>query len=120
MNRTGQIINWIARVFSLASIGLLTAFILGGVNEGTAPTMSEWFGLACFPGAVIVGLAWGWWSPRQGGLLALNGLLAFYLWHSVSRSSFPSGPYFLLFTSPAILYLLATACRQKPVVETAS
>ncbi len=105
-----RVMNWIARIASLASIGLLAAFVVGSIRNDNMPTPNEWVGLVFFPIGVIAGLIVGWRFPLLGGLLALSSLAAFYFWHYLSRSAMPGGPYFLLFTSPAFLFLLAYTC----------
>ena len=99
-------VRWIARVGSVASVALLLQFLFGGGEAGT-PTASEAVALAFFPIGVTVGMALGWWREWWGGLLTAGSLGAFYLWIVVQGGQVPSGPYFVLFALPGLLWLLS-------------
>ena len=106
------IVRWAARITALVSIGFLLAFVIGeGLNPGQI-TGWEWVQLLFFPVGVIAGLALGWWKENWGGLLAIGCLAVFYLLHFMAAGSFPRGPYFALFTSPAVLYLISARMKQ--------
>jgi hypothetical protein len=100
-----NIIRWTARGLSLGSGALLVAFL--GPGEAMRPTPAEIVGLALFPGGVLLGFVLGWWRPKVGGVVALASLAAFYAWHVATAGRWPAGPWFLLFTSPALLFLAA-------------
>lgn len=102
-------LRWIARVWSLLSLALLLAFLIGeGIGgPGPTPTPAEWLGLLLFPLGVAVGLVLAWWREEVGGLTALVCLAAFYLWGLVVRGVFPQGPYFALIAAPGLLFLLS-------------
>lgn len=99
-------VRWIARILSAVSIGLLTMFLTE--PGGGWPAANELLGLALFPGAVAVGLALAWKYEATGGILAIGGLVGFYLWHQTVDGTWPGGPYFVLFALPAVLFLI---CR---------
>ena len=112
----GPIVRWVARIAALVCIGFLLAFVIGeGFSEGVHPgqiTPWEWVQLLFFPVGVGVGMALGWWKETWGGLLAIGCLIVFYLLHFLASGSFPRGPYFALFTSPAVLYLISAWMNQ--------
>ncbi len=97
---------WIARISAAASIVVLLVFILGHILDGgKAPSLNEVVGLAFFPSGVLFGLLLGYKQPMYGGSVAIVSLLAFYSWNLTMSGDLPSGPYFLIFASPGILFL---------------
>lgn len=99
-----------ARIWSLASIVFVLAFLLGEGLSGPdgRPTAAEWIGLALWPGGVVVGLVVAWFRKGLGGAVAIGSLIAFYAWHLVERGTFPRGPYFLLVAAPGVMFLLSS------------
>lgn len=100
-----QLLRWIARIGSLVSAAILMAFIFGG-NE-RLPNLQEWMGLIFFPGGVLLGMALGWKNELIGGVVTVLSLLAFYATQMLHAGNLPSGPWFLIFASPGILFLIA-------------
>jgi hypothetical protein len=78
-----------------------------GEGWGSAPTATEWVGLALFPAGVIVGLAIAFSRAKAGALASLASFAAFHLWHVARDGNLPTGPYFLLLASPAVLFLVS-------------
>lgn len=103
-------IIWIARIWSLASVGFVLLFLVGdGLNgQGGKPTGAEWIGLAFWPGGVCFGLIIAWFRLRLGGAIAIASLIAFYFWSLFDRGRFPGGPYFVLVAAPGFLFLLSS------------
>jgi hypothetical protein len=101
---------WIARIWSLVSLGFVLLFIIADLlnGNGARPTQSEWFGLALWPGGVCLGLVIAWFRARLGGAIATVCLIAFYLWSLLERGRFPGGPYFVLVAAPGFLFLLSS------------
>jgi hypothetical protein len=100
--------RWIARIISLANLGILLTFAVGELSpSGPRPTSAEWVGLAFFPVGVIVGLIFGWLSERWGGFFVLASLSGFYLWNFVQYESWPRGPFFVLFSLGGFVFLLS-------------
>jgi hypothetical protein len=87
---------------------LLGAFVLG---EPGTPTPREMVALACFPLGVVVGMLLGWWRELIGGGVTAASLLMFYAWMWLAGGRFPTGPYFLLFASPGLLFLALDAIQ---------
>ncbi|QYK47475.1 MAG: hypothetical protein KF838_11875 [Phycisphaeraceae bacterium] len=108
------ILRWAARLASLASIGTLALFILGELGN---PKPLEWAALALFPFGVMGGMLFAWHRSLSGGLFALAALGAFYALALITRGNIPGGPWFLIFTSPAILFVIVGALehRARPV-----
>ena len=101
--RTQQIIRWAARLLGLGAVGVLF-LVLFSNEELSRTTLQEWVLLACFPIGVAVGMVLGWWREGLGAIVAVISLLAFYVIHLAMGEGFPDGPFFLLVTSPALLF----------------
>jgi hypothetical protein len=110
MGETSRTITWIARIWSLASIGFVLLFVVADALDPNSPgpTRSDWIGLSLWPGGVVLGLVLGWLRTGLGGAIATGSLIGFYLWHLLERGTFPGGPYFVLVAVPGILFLLAS------------
>jgi len=102
-----QAMRWLARAWSLASIGLLLAFFVG---EGVPPIT---FKSSMFPLGLMAGLLVAWRFERIGGLIALACLLAFYSLEYVGDGSLPKGSAFLLISAPGAIFLLSGYLRAK-------
>jgi len=55
--------------------------------------------------AVWLGLLLGWKWDLFGGLLTICGVAAFYLLDYVFSGTLPRGPFFLILTSPGLLFI---------------
>jgi hypothetical protein len=101
---------WIARIWSLVSLGFVLLFVFAELlfGNGAKPTWSEWLGLALWPGGVCLGLTIAWFRARLGGAVATVCLIAFYLWSLLDRGRFPGGPYFVLVAVPGFIFLLVS------------
>lgn len=102
-----RMVRWAARIGSLLSLAFIGMFVVGELFNptGPMPTPTEWLGLAFFPLGVLIGLGLGWWHEGVGGATAVLSLIAFYVWNWVVSGSLALGPFFLLLTAPAFLYL---------------
>jgi hypothetical protein len=100
------IIRWVARVLSVLSVGILLLFFIGEADfsQPVRLTPQEWTGVLLFPAGVVVGMIVAWRREGIGSGIAVGSLLAFYVLDLVTTGTFPSGPFFLLFTSPGILF----------------
>lgn len=114
MGRTARIVRWVARILAVVSVGLVLALVVaespGPLNRGARDAVLFVF----FPLGVCVGMLLGWWRELWGGVVAVASLALFYGIHFVASGRFPGGPYFLIFTVPGILFLLAWAMRPRP------
>jgi len=95
--------RWLARLASLASLGLLALFATSG---GEAPSAFEWVLLACFPIGVAVGMVLAWFREVLGGGITLGALIAFHLLLLLDAGRPPSGPWFVVLASPGIVLLV--------------
>ena len=114
------LLRWIARIGSIVSAAVLFAFIFGG-NE-RLPQQQEWLQLAFFPGGVLLGMALGWKNELIGGIVTVLSLMAFYAMQLIQGGSLPNGPWFFIFASPGLVFLLAWFADQftNPSGSTAS
>lgn len=100
-----RIVRWIARVWSIASLGLILLFIIG---EGINPTtVSEGVGLLFFPFGISVGMILAWWWEGLGGIITTGSLLIFYAFHLATAGRFPTGWAWLAFAAPGFLFLIS-------------
>jgi len=105
-------VKWAARATGAASLGLLGLFVVSHAGAGELrPNLSETVGLLCFPGGVMLGLALAFRFDKAGALTVIVSCVAFYVWHYASSGGMPGGPYFLLFASPAVLFLISGLLR---------
>ena len=114
--RASKVVNWIARIWSLAGVAFVLLFVFGEVfsDHGIRPTAAEWLGLSLWPGGVGIGLAVAWFRKGLGGAIATGCLVGFYLWNLLERGRFPRGPYFLLVAAPGVLFLLLSLLSRPP------
>ena len=100
------IVRWIARIWGLASILLLLAFLFGEGLAFTQITPVEWIQLLLFPFGVMVGLLIAWRWEGAGGALTVMSFILFYLLHYLIAGNLPRGPYFGLVAAPGLLFLM--------------
>jgi hypothetical protein len=106
-----QIIRWTARIWSIASLGLILLFVIG---EGINPTMTrEWVGLIFFPLGISIGMILAWWREALGGIITVGSLLIFYVIHFATAGGFPKGWAWLVFAAPGFLFLIASWLSRK-------
>jgi hypothetical protein len=102
-----EVIRWVARVWAVASIGLILAFVVG---EGFNPSQikpREWVGLFFFPVGICAGMVLAWWKEGLGGIITVGSLLAFYLVHRVTAGTLPKGWAWWAFAAPGFVFLLS-------------
>ena len=99
------LVRWLARVSSLGSIALLVAFAFGGAEK--PPALADVPQLLFFPIGVCLGMLVAWRRECLGALVSLLSLSMFYVVCVIRTGTLPVGPFFLLFTSPAFLFLAA-------------
>jgi hypothetical protein len=101
-------IRWTARIWTLACLLFLCAFIFGDAERsGRWPTSTEWIGLAVFPTGIVVGLLIAFRKEFQGGAIAVLSLVGFYIWHFAVSGKLDAGPWFALIAAPGFLFVLA-------------
>jgi hypothetical protein len=105
-------IRWIARIWSIASVGFVLLIVVGELVYPHAPPPSAFrdlVGLFFFPFGTCVGMILAWRWEGVGGGIAVGSILAFYALLRVIDGRFPRGPYFALVAAPGVLFLLSWA-----------
>jgi len=106
------LIEFLARVGSVISITLLLLLFQGEVFHPSEVAPREWLGLLFFPVGVVFGLVVAWWKEGLGVSLTLGSLLAFYVVYGYLLNYHLGGGAFLVFASPAFLFLLHWVLRR--------
>jgi hypothetical protein len=102
------VLHWTARVLSLLSIGIILLFFIGEGFNPARVTAGEWALMLCFPLSVMIGMLVAWRHEALGGLIAMGGLLGFYLVHAaLAQGHLPRGWAYVVFASPGFLFLLS-------------
>jgi hypothetical protein len=115
-NKPEMIIRWTARIWAVASLLFLSAFIFGdGERSGNWPTIPQWIGLAFFPTGIIVGLLIAFQKELLGGGITVLSLIGFYVWHFVVAGQLAAGPWFALLAAPGFLFVLAGLLVRRPL-----
>lgn len=106
--------RWLARVLSVIFIGIILLFFIGEADfsQPVRLTPGEWIGKLFFPVGVVVGMILGWWWEGVGAAVAVGSLSAFYVLDVIVTGDPPSGPFFVLFTSPGILFGVSWLLRR--------
>ncbi len=101
INRKNSVIvlRWVARIWSIASVGLLCSFLVG---EGLPPLTVQ---TVMFPFGIMFGLILAWRFERIGGLLAVACMLLFYILEYIGHGIFPKGKAFILIAAPGVIFL---------------
>lgn len=110
-----RIARWLARLGSLASLGLLLLFFFGEEMNLAVLTSSEIWGLVFFPLGITVGMLLAWRWEVLGGSVTVLSLLAFYKVVYAANGRFPDGIWFFLFALPGFLFLFCGLSKPKPV-----
>ncbi|HEU4510836.1 MAG TPA: hypothetical protein VFR78_21575 [Pyrinomonadaceae bacterium] len=100
------LIEVLARVGSVASITLLLMLFAGDALHPSQVAPREWVGLFFFPFGVIVGMAIAWWREGLGAAITFGSLLGLYLIYGYLMQYHVGGWAFVVFASPAFLFLL--------------
>ncbi|NJN65296.1 MAG: hypothetical protein HC884_00580 [Chloroflexaceae bacterium] len=100
-----HLLRWVARVWSIGSIGVLLLFLVGEGFNPTETTPAEWVGLSLFPAGMSLGMVLAWRWEGVGGALTVGSLLAFYGYEWLLSGSFPRGWGFVGLAAPGALFL---------------
>jgi len=106
---TLRVVRWIARIYASVMAALILLIFVGeALADGFEPilhlTVRETKMMIAFF-AVWLGLLLGWKWDLFGGLLTICGVAAFYLLDYVFSGTLPRGPFFLILTSPGLLFI---------------
>ena len=100
------LIEFLARVGSVISITLLALLFWGEAFNPSQVAPREWIGLFFFPFGVVVGMIVAWRKEGWGASITLGSLVAFYVVYGFLLRSHLGGWAFIVFASPAFLFLL--------------
>jgi glucose-6-phosphate-specific signal transduction histidine kinase len=93
-------------VWSIITIILVVAFLVG---EGFNPKQlapAEWIGFLFFPVGICVGLIIAWRKEGLGAIIVIASLIAFYITSIVTAAAFPKGWAWEVFAAPGFLFAL--------------
>ncbi len=107
-----QIVRWTARGGSLASIGLMLAYIVAQRANPFQMQSSELLLFLCCPSAVAAGLILAWFWELGGASIALGGLIAFYAASLFLGASCKDAWKFVAITAPGVLFLVSAVLRR--------
>ena len=99
--------RWLARLTSIVTLGIVAMFLLAEPFKPWNVRPREWVGFVCFPIGVMLGLIIAWWREGLGAAISLCSLAMFYLVYGWLMGSHVNSLAFLVFTSPAFLFLIA-------------
>jgi len=108
-----DVIRWIARIWSLASVGMLFFFLAGEEFHPAQLSASEWASLIFFPTGVTFGLVLAWRWEALGGAITVASLAAFYAVNGFLGHVMPLGWVFVALVFPGFLFLLSAALRRQ-------
>ena len=107
-------LRWIARVMSVATIGIILLFVFGEGSGWLSVRGQDFVGLIFFPVGLLLGLVLGWRREMAGGLIAVVSILLFYLVYglAINRNVF-QGWAILVLAIPGALFLLYAILRRE-------
>lgn len=109
--RSGAVLRWTARVWSLGTIILVLAFIVGEGDNPVGP--DEWLGFLFFPFGICVGMVLAWRWEALGGIVTVGSFGVFYMVRLATAGRLPEGWAWLVFAAPGFLFLLAWFLSRK-------
>jgi len=113
--RVTSVVRWIARAWSIVTIILVLAFIIG---EGFNPKLlvpTEWLGFIFFPFGICLGLVVAWSKEGLGAIIIVASLVAFYIINFATAGTFPKGWAWEVFAAPGFLFALCWYWSRKVV-----
>ena len=108
-----DIIRWIARVWSLASLGILFFFLGGEEFDPAQVTAPEWASLIFFPTGVTFGLVMAWRRETLGGAITVVSLAAFYVLNGFLGHVMSPGWAFVALVVAGFLFLLSGTLKRR-------
>ena len=110
-------LRWIARLWSVATIGLVIGFIIGERSLPSSPR--EWLGFLFFPFGICVGMIVAWKKESLGGWITVGSLLAAYVLHFAITGTLLKGWAWLAFAAPGFLFLLSSRLARRASAQAA-
>ena len=111
------VFRWLARLTSLLSVGIVAMFLLAEPFNPLHVRPREWVGFVCFPSGVMIGLIVAWFKEGLGASISLVSLAAFYLIYGWAMGSNVNSIAFVVFASPAFLFLIAWSLSRNNLSE---
>ncbi|MCI0410316.1 MAG: hypothetical protein L0191_17440 [Acidobacteria bacterium] len=108
-----DVIRWIARIWSLASLGMLLFFLAGEEFHPERLTAPEWASLVFFPTGVTFGLVIAWRWEALGGAVTVTCLAAFYAVNGFLGHVLSLGWAFVVLVVPGFLFFLSATLRRR-------
>ncbi|HLG35427.1 MAG TPA: hypothetical protein VI757_11150 [Bacteroidia bacterium] len=99
-------LKWLARATSVVSIVLMSLFFIGTTDSIASLHLRDIILMLFFPAGVIAGMVRSWFYPLNGSIISFFSLGMFYALNFYFSGAFPAGPYFLIFTIPALLFFI--------------
>jgi len=108
MAKLTKTIRWIARIWSLVSLGFVLMFLIGyGLDPSEAPPAgTDLIVMAFFPFGVLLFMMLGWKWEKWGGIGTIASLAGFYIALYIQKQILALGPYILLVATPGFLFLV--------------
>jgi len=116
-----QLIRWIARLWSVASILIILLLCVGEGVHYTGPM--QWLGFLFYPVGISIGMILAWRRECLGGGITVACLVVFYMIHLATAGVLPRGWGWLVLAAPGFLFLLCGFRRDKaskPLQQTAA
>jgi hypothetical protein len=102
LDRFASAIRWIARMWSVITIGLVFAFLIG--EQSYPGSLVEWLAFLFFPFGICLGLVVAWWREGRGAIIVITSLLIFYAISLATTGSLPRGWAWEAFAAPGFLF----------------
>jgi hypothetical protein len=99
-----QLIRWIARLWSVASILIILLLCVGEGIHYTGPM--QWLGFLFYPVGVSIGMILAFRRECLGGGITVACLVVFYMIHFATAGVLPRGCGWLVLAAPGFLFLL--------------
>jgi len=100
------VVEMLARLGSIASIGLLVMLFRNELLHPSEISRMEWVGLLFFPIGVVTGMVVAWWKEGIGSTITVASLLGLYVVYGYLFRNHLGGWVFIVFASPGFLFLL--------------
>ena len=109
--------KWVARILSFISIAILSLFVLGNGFNPFAMKIYDILLFIFFPTCIVLGMIVAWFDELEGSLFSILSLIIFYVLFYICKGYFPQGMWFLIFTSPAFIFLFFSLLNIKTYIK---
>ncbi len=101
-----KIFKWTGRTLSILCIGFILMFLIGEGYSLLKPGIRVIILHLFFPIGVITGMIISWFKEGFGGAITIASLCDFYILNLILYGKLPKGPWFLIISSPGIIFLI--------------